>query len=168
MFSKRPFRGASLPFICYFSWPALTICSMFQEERVVEIDRTNRINAMSITYSIDSKRNLISIDVSGTNSDQDWIDLFHELKNNPERKDSMNLLVDTRDQKSVISTNVLTGIVQQIKSKDKLVKYAILCSRAVSVGVANMANALMKNKRVEVRAFAERDEALTWLEANLY
>ncbi len=118
---------------------------------------------MPISYNIDSEKNIVSIVVSGETTDSEWYELFHKIKNDEKRNEDMNVFMDFRNHKTIVSTEIIPRIIDYIKQKEKKVKYAFVISRAVSIGMSNMAHILIKDKNIEVKAFKEEEDALNWL-----
>lgn len=118
---------------------------------------------MPLDYDIDSENMIVSIAVSGETADKDWFDLFNELKNDSKRKEEMNVLFDFRKHKTVVSTDVVYKLTALTEKKKERIKWALIISRQVSLGLAYMAAVLLKDKNIELQTFENEKEALEWL-----
>lgn len=118
---------------------------------------------MTLDYSIDDENMIVSISVSGETADNDWYSLFDKLKNDNRRKEEMNVLFDFRKHKSVVSTDVVYKLTDLMEKKEERIKWALIISRKVSLGMAYMAAVLLEKKNIEIKTFGNEKDAMEWL-----
>ena len=118
---------------------------------------------MPVQYEVHDKENYVLLRASGDVSPADWQALVKSLFADKRIYGGRNFLIDVSKQKSVISTDVIWTIIDKVPDHNLRSRWAIVVSRAVSVGVANMLSSLLEGKNVVVQSFDDLAKALEWM-----
>ncbi len=123
---------------------------------------------MPILYSIRSKEGLVITRHFGTVGDQELIDTYRQLFNQPDYDPTYNKLVDLR------ATDSVERSVKSLECMADLVKIGHACSTArcktaivaphdLSYGLARVYQVLVEDSPEETKVFRDMPNALDWL-----
>ena len=123
---------------------------------------------MPITYTIRKNEGVVVSRHLGEVSDQELLDTYRQLYNDPDYQPSFNKVVDLRTTKSTgRSPDALRDIAQLIKSRYattyERAKTAIIAPRDLSFGLARMYQVFSEDTPQETMVFREVQQALDWL-----
>jgi len=118
---------------------------------------------MPLEYKIHHAENYVAIRAWGDVSPTDWQALIRSLFADKGVYGGRNFLIDVAEQRSVISTDLVWAIIDKVPNNKTRSRWAIVVSRAVSVGVANMFSSLLDGKNIAVQPFEDRAKAMQWL-----
>ena len=122
---------------------------------------------MVITYLIDPGKDTVYITAVGVTKDQEWKETSERINQDPKYHDHINVILDMRQHESVVSTDFVWDYCFSIANKSQPVKWAIIISREVSLGMTNMLSELLSRKNFLVKPYTTIQEAEAWISETL-
>lgn len=124
---------------------------------------------MPITYTIRKNEGFVVAKHEGLVSDQELLDTYRQLYNDPDYQLGFKKLVDLRATESMErSADALQDIAQLIKSRyagsSERFKTAIVAPRDLSYGLARIYEVYSEETPQETMVFRDLQKALDWLE----
>jgi hypothetical protein len=123
---------------------------------------------MSIEHKLDPSSRMINAHTIDPVSKREWMDLFLDIKNDPERIEGMDAIFDLTKHEVNISDHYIWIFAQRMMpqiTKNYLVKWAFVSSKQVTIEkVDKFASYLMRNKNMTVRGFTDIDAARKWIQ----
>jgi hypothetical protein len=125
---------------------------------------------MPLDYRIDSERGLITVSGSGTVTDGELVHCISRLRADPENRLSMPTLADldtvTRLEITAAGINDMLAVLRATGNPDSRAKVAVLTAREADIFIARLIQALAEaeDMTLRFRAFAERAQAMAWLD----
>jgi hypothetical protein len=122
---------------------------------------------MPLEYRIDQPDRLIAVTAAGKTSEKEWMDLFLNIKNDPDRVEGMDFLFDLRENRTTVSDEYLWSVSRRLipmLTTKKMVKWAFVTLREVSrEKVEKFSRQLAESRNIEIRVFSDPDGGLGWI-----
>ena len=122
---------------------------------------------MPLEYRISRPDRLITVTAAGETSEKEWMDLFLNIKSDPDRVEGMDFLFDLRENRTTVSDEYLWSISRRLipmLTTRKTVKWAFITLREVSrEKVEKFSRHLAASRNIEIRIFSEPDGGLGWI-----
>jgi hypothetical protein len=122
---------------------------------------------MPLEYRIDQPEYLITVTAAGETSEKKWMDLFLNIKGDPDRLEGMDFLFDLRESRSTVSDEYLWSVSRRLipmLTTKKTVKWAFVTLREVSrEKVEKFSRQLAESRNIEIRVFSDPDGGLGWI-----
>ena len=125
---------------------------------------------MPLDNEIDSERGLITMNGSGTVTNQDLVDCVRRLRADPENQLSMATLADldtvSRLEVTADGINGMLTVLRETGNPESRAKVAVLTTREADIFIARLIEALAEaeDTTIRFRTFTGRAEAEAWLE----
>jgi hypothetical protein len=121
---------------------------------------------MPFTYHIDSERNLVTIEATGSITSAEAFATFDEVVGHADFRPDMRVLSDHRELETVVSVEFVRaflGRVKQMREVLRQARWAFVERGLVRYGMARMASILSDPLGIQLRAFRSISEAREWL-----
>jgi hypothetical protein len=122
---------------------------------------------MPLEYRIDRPDRLITVTAAGETSEKEWMNLFLNIKGDPDRVEGMDFLFDLRTNRSTVSDEYLWSVAQRMIpmiTTKKTVRWAFITLREVSrEKVEKFSRYLAASRNLEIRIFSDLDGGLGWI-----
>ncbi len=119
---------------------------------------------MAITYRIDKTAKLIRARVFGEISFDDFRTTLREMLEDPDFDPSFGRLWDIREARLILSGDDVRGLAQVVRKFVGGRRSAVVAQSDLAYGLARMYSALVEEAGIDVQAFRDMDEAMTWLQ----
>jgi len=115
-----------------------------------------------IRYDIEKDGGLVRVTVEGSTEEKDWADALDAMAGDPDFEPG-RMLIDVRKHESVAPSDIMWKIGRMTGSHALNARWALVVSRPVSEGMANMLSTLVDKAGVKVKAYRSLEEAEAWL-----
>jgi hypothetical protein len=119
---------------------------------------------MPIEYHIDAESNIMHLSASGNTARKEWMDVFLEIKKDPERRLDTSYLLDYTHHTTPVPADYIFAIAKRVEPRPDPLKWAFVISPTASAGQITMFEMLVEAKNIDVRVFTDVDEGRRWLQ----
>jgi hypothetical protein len=119
-----------------------------------------------ISFSIDTKAGIVTLDYSGDPSFDEWASTMEAVLRDAAFRTGYGILIDRSHLKTIPETQYIRRVVEYVQSHESLLgdsRVAILISSIGAYGMVRMSQILFDDLTGKTQAFTDRAAALKWL-----